>query len=386
MGRMVLWAYGKGARTRRRVCVVVSVLLLLVAGGFGVVFAATRTMNQPHNQCPDNSNWSLTFCWQGGTVPVTGDDVIIDTAPPGGAAQTTYNLGASVQLHSITITSVGSTGNAMVSGGPIVLGCGGALPACPSTVTDNWNNTGNDLFPGVTLNGSTTFSLTAATEGLHFTGAITGTGPLTLSNTGLDDGLQLLSTSNSWTGGTTISGTSEVAAFGNGAIPTGSALTVNSVAELVCTASSTIGSLAGAGTVSMQSSGTLTVGGDNTSTTFSGVYQNSGGGNPALTKTGTGTLTLPGANTYTGATMVNAGTLAVTGSIVSPVTVNSGGTLAGTGTISNTVTVNSGGTLSPGTSPGIINTGSLTLTSGSTLTIELNGPTVGTQYDQVNVT
>jgi len=129
-------------------------------------------------------------------------------------------------------------------------------------------------------------------------------------------------------------------------------------------------------------SATLTTGNDNTSTTFSGAMSGSGG----LTKSGSGTLTLSGANTYTGATTVNAGTLAVTGSLVSPTTVNSGGTLAGTGTISNTVTVNNGGTLSPGTSPGIINTGNLTLTSGSTLTIELNGPTVGAQYDQVNGT
>jgi uncharacterized repeat protein (TIGR01451 family) len=50
------------------------------------------------------------------------------------------------------------------------------------------------------------------------------------------------------------------------------------------------------------------------------------------------------------------------------------------------VTVNNGGTLSPGTSPDVITTGNLTLTSGSTLAIELLGPTVRTRYDQVNVT
>ena len=85
---------------------------------------------------------------------------------------------------------------------------------------------------------------------------------------------------------------------------------------------------------------------------------------------------------------MNAGTLLVNspGSIASPVTVNSGGTLGGTGTVGNTVTVNSGGTIAPGTSPGILNTGTLTLTAGSTLTVEINGTTVGTQYDQVNVT
>ena len=85
---------------------------------------------------------------------------------------------------------------------------------------------------------------------------------------------------------------------------------------------------------------------------------------------------------------MSAGTLLVNspGSIASPVTVNSGGTLGGTGTVGNTVTVDSGGTIAPGTSPGILNTGTLTLTAGSTLTVEINGTTVGTQYDQVNVT
>src|SRR5439155_20715620 len=68
--------------------------------------------------------------------------------------------------------------------------------------------------------------------------------------------------------------------------------------------------------------------------------------------------------------------------------VNSGGTLGGTGTIGGPVTVNSGGFLAPGISPGIVNTGSLALSSGSTFTVEFNSPyaTAGTDYDQVNVT
>jgi autotransporter-associated beta strand protein len=68
----------------------------------------------------------------------------------------------------------------------------------------------------------------------------------------------------------------------------------------------TAGSLAGAGTISSASgTPTVNVGSNGSSTTYSGLLS----GPSALTKRGTGTLTLSGANTYTGITNVNAGIL-----------------------------------------------------------------------------
>lgn len=118
------------------------------------------------------------------------------------------------------------------------------------------------------------------------------------------------------------------------------------------------------------------------STLLSGVLSGSLG--VGLTKTGNGTLTLAGANTYDGPTTVSAGKLLVNGSLAnaSAVSVSSGATLGGSGIVGN-VNVASGGALAPGASTGIFTVGNLTLQAGSTLAAELNGLTAGSLYDRV---
>ena len=141
-----------------------------------------------------------------------------------------------------------------------------------------------------------------------------------------------------------------------------------------------LGSLLWGGTVINSGPGaaTLTVGSDNTSTTFIGSVQN-GTAVTALTKVGTGTLTLTEFNTYTGATLVNGGTLDVEGSIASSslTTVNAGATLTGTGTVGNTLIAN-GGTFIPGSgTPGSSMTvaGNLAFQSGALYLVQLNPAT-----------
>jgi autotransporter-associated beta strand protein len=121
---------------------------------------------------------------------------------------------------------------------------------------------------------------------------------------------------------------------------------------------------------------TFRIGAKNTTNTFGGTIVDSGV--TSLIKTGTGTLILTGANTYSGGTTISGGELRVnssggSGTGFGAVMVASGGTLGGGGIISGATTVNSGGTLSPGNLPGALTfSNSLTLNSGSTNIFEIS--------------
>ena len=92
---------------------------------------------------------------------------------------------------------------------------------------------------------------------------------------------------------------------GTNAFAPSSAFTVNAGARLDLNGfDQTIGSLAGAGAVTLGSA-TLTTGGDDKGTTFSGMISGTGG----LTKTGSGTQILNGTNSYTGGTLIALGVL-----------------------------------------------------------------------------
>jgi autotransporter-associated beta strand protein len=147
----------------------------------------------------------------------------------------------------------------------------------------------------------------------------------------------------------------------------------------------TIGSLAGDGSVAL-AKGSLITGGNNASTTFSGVISGAAEVQVyALQKVGTGTLTLSGQNTYTGVTLVLGGTLAVDGSLASAgnVTLDDGTTLTGIGSFGNLDAQNA--LISPGHSPGILHAASPSLSTGVRFDVELNGLAPGTGYDQLDV-
>jgi autotransporter-associated beta strand protein len=146
----------------------------------------------------------------------------------------------------------------------------------------------------------------------------------------------------------------------------------------------TAGSIAGAGDYVIGGAHQeFVVGSNNLSTEVSGVISECGCFLGALTKVGTGALTLSGINTYTGPTTVNGGSLIVNGSIASSslLTVNAGGAVGGTGVLPTTVIA--GGTLSPGNSIGTIQiAGNLTFAGAGNYLVEVSGA----QADRTNAT
>ena len=147
----------------------------------------------------------------------------------------------------------------------------------------------------------TTLTVTGAISGSGALGMASGTGTLILSNS-----------SNSYSGGTTISAGTLKNGLAN-ALPTGTTLTVNGTGTFDLNGfAQTVGSLADGGVITgvvTDSGGAATLTVNNSgSNTFSGTIS---GTNLSLAKTGAGTLTLSGNNTYGGGTTVSAGTVAL---------------------------------------------------------------------------
>ncbi|TMP93878.1 MAG: VPDSG-CTERM sorting domain-containing protein [Verrucomicrobia bacterium] len=175
-------------------------------------------------------------------------------------------------------------------------------------------------------------------------------------------------------------GTSRVEVFGNGNLDI-SSHNAPGVA---------VGSIEGSGNAFLGGNN-LSVGTNNLSTTFSGVIQDggrSGGVGGSLTKIGTGTLILSGANTYTGNTNINRGVLRVDGSITSDTSVHYTGTLAGTGMIHGNVMNNDFGIVRPGGAlgtPGVLTVvQNYTQTQYATLMIQITGGNAG-QFSVLDV-
>ncbi|MDR3468293.1 MAG: autotransporter domain-containing protein [Xanthobacteraceae bacterium] len=208
---------------------------------------------------------------------------------------------------------------------PLTWGAGGFVPYGSSLIFGSANSNQmvtftNSFSTDGTIAAGTAASILVANNGIAagsvatISGAITGSGDLSIGGGGFN-GTLILSGANSYTGATVVnSGT--LALSGSGSIASSSSLTLSNVGTLdisMTTSGATIPTLTGSGNVLLGNQELTVANGGS----FSGVLADGGvgGGTGGSLIIAGGIETLTGTNTYTGDTTINSGaTLALAGS------------------------------------------------------------------------
>ncbi len=230
------------------------------------------------------------------------------------------------------------------------------------------------------LGGATTGAITAAatTGAFITTAAITGTGAI---------GLTASAASLTIGGAVSTPGSAVVNLAGAGGVVLGNGDTVGSSTTGLAIAHHSDPLSGGAGNIQMGAGG-LSLS-QSTNSSYAGIISGASGDNVTFTGGGALTLSSTSIDTYVGSTVVNGGALIVNGSLAntSGVIVSGTGLLAGSGTIAAPVTDIS--IVAPGGGAGgtaILTVGGLSFSGTGAFTVDLNGPTAGTGYDQLVVT
>ena len=297
----------------------------------------------------DNISWNDGANWNPAGAPASGDSLSLNSSIP-----TSMGIGANIGALSISFANNFNGSNTAVIGG------NGTTPVT-LTLDSGWsvtNNANSGQLTFQSLNGGSG----ALSMPLNGAGTVTVASGATMQFLNeVDDGsasgsitkegggtFVLGNGSNSYSGGTTVDAgllqTTATQALGSTSAP----LTVNggntnngfpTTLDLHGT-NQTVGGLSGntvggiGGLIEnnlSNTTSTLTVGTGNATATYSGAIFN-GAGTTALTKVGTGTQTIGGANTYQGDTNIDSGTLKFTGnSAIGNVSVASGADMDLTG-------------------------------------------------------
>ena len=346
------------------------------------------------------SNYTATLrSATGGTVDFTGAWTTNNKAIAIGTAGNTGTVKLS--------NTIATTGGLNINFGTFLLGASNLIGnSTPVTVAGGILNTSS-------------FSDTVSAFNMS-SGSLNGTGTIIAATYGLSGGTVNANlgagTMNVTTGTTNLVGLSGATAvnlnsgtlslgesnrLANTAAVTasGGTLAIGNFNNTVGAVSLTSGSITGSG-------GTLT--GGSYAVQSGSISAILGGSGVALTKTTGGTVIVSGANSYTGATTINGGTLEITntGSLASTdiivgnagssgaildatasgLTVGGTQTVSGIGTIKGSTTIQ--GIIAPGNSAGVLNNlGNIDIQAGSTFQMEIGGTAPGIGgYDQLNVT
>jgi len=360
-----------------------------------------------------NSTGALVNLSYGGATDLKGTLTLANNASVGGLSSSSTLLSGVISDggNNYTLTKVGTniitlsgvntfTGTLFIQEGTIRSGNAAAFGTTAAGVTVNGSAT-LDLYGGkktisgeavqiggAGVNSAGTLVNNHASEYVALNGTVTmvanssigGRSEMTLQGvigqsggtyglTKVGAGTLILCGNNTFAGGVTVNaGTLRVGGSGALNSSTPNAVTMAGGTLQVCSNSVTVADLSGNGTVENghASARILTINKTSGSSTVSAAVQNGAvGGTLAVVKQGSGTLLLAGANTYSGATTVEAGTL------------------GGAGCSSSATTVKSGATVAPGTSIGTFNTGSASFETGSAYECEVDGDS---SYDTIAVT
>ena len=336
-----------------------------------------------------NTARATTLGASGGGINVAASTSFGVTSAIGGSGALSKGGAGTLALHADNVYAGGTT----ITAGTLQLGAGAGGSATGS-ISGNVANNGTLAF-----NRSNTYT---------FGGLISGSGGVTQ----LGNGATILTANNTYTGGTTITGgVLQLGAGAGGSTAGGIVGDVTNNGSLVFNRGNTYtlgGTISGTGSVTQQGNGTTVLTAANTytggTTITAGILQLGAGGttgsivgnvsnNGALAfnrsdtytyggvvrgtgsvvQQGAGVTVLSGANRYTGATTVSAGSLYVNGdqTAATGATTVTDAKLGGKGVIGGNVTLAGNSTLSPGDNgpaPGTLTIkGNLALGSGTTL-------------------
>ncbi len=343
-----------------------------------------------------------------GTATVTGagstwtNSSTLNVGNAGSGTLTIENGGAVSNVAGFLGNVAGSSGTATVTGagstwtsssdlyvgqsgsGTLTIENGGTVNNSTSVIGNSAGTTGSVTVTGTDSTWTNSSNMFLGQAG---SGTLTIENGGTVTNTNAVMGTLAGSTSSATVRGTGSTWTSTVehivGATGNGTLTVADGGLVTSQGPLIIgqqagsagrlnigaaegNAATAAGTVAASSVVFGQGDGKIVFNHTNDAYTFAGDISGNGGVDVL-----SGTTILSGTNSYTGATSVRGGSLFVNGMHSGDTTVENGSTLSGNGSLGN-ATVLSGGTLAPGNSIGTLNTGNVSLATGSSYNVEID--------------